>query len=208
MKKILSYLFVYLSKALLKLLLMSCRIEIRGLDSFISIASKYPTILMLWHDRLIILSEILEQFTSKFVYAAFISKSRDGDPLEILAHSYSRGEVIRVPHNARQWALHQMIQYLKERKVVLVTPDGPRGPRYVAKPGIAVAAKEAKAKVIPFSWTASNVWQLKTWDKLMIPKPFSKILVTFGSPLTFSKQDENSLEEQSSILTTSLHIET
>lgn len=201
----LPYPFAYATKILLRLLLMTCKIEIKGLDSFTKTASKSPCILMLWHDRLIILSEILQKYTSKLIYTAMISKSRDGDPLAILAQSYRRGRVIRVSHHSRYGALNRMIHHLKTRnEVILVTPDGPRGPRYVAKPGVALAAKESAAKVVPFSWSANKFWKLKTWDEMMIPKPFSKIRIVFGDPLSFSKNSDTSLQEEIGMLNSSL----
>ena len=64
-----------------------------------------------------------------------------------------------------------------------MTPDGPRGPLYKVKPGIAMAAKEAQATIIPLTWDADHFWELKTWDKLKLPKPFTCIRVVLGDPI-------------------------
>lgn len=184
----LPYLIAYTGKIGMSLLMRTCKLEIKGLNNFIKTAKSYPCILMLWHNRLVVVPGILTKHAPEFIYTAFISKSRDGDPLALIANSYTNGRVLRVAHNARHQALSQMISQLKNgREIMLVTPDGPRGPRYEVKPGIVLAARESGAQIIPFSWEASRFWQLKTWDGMMIPKPFSTVTVTFGEGVVVSK---------------------
>lgn len=190
-KSWLPHIFAYSAKIMIRLLLRTCRCEVEGLDNFVQTASTSPCILMLWHNRLILVGEILNRFASQFTYTAFISNSRDGHSLSLMTLSYKAGRVLRVPHDGRSRALKQMIARLKRPKeVILITPDGPRGPRYVLKPGVILAARESSAKVIPFSWECDSFWQLNTWDKLRIPKPFSKIRIFFGDSMEISKQNQ------------------
>lgn len=197
----LPYVVAYSAKFAIRQLLRTCQVHIHGLDHLTENTKASPCILALWHDKLILVSEILNSYTSGFPCTAFISKSRDGDPLALVTTSYSRGRVLRVPHNARHKALSTMIDILKRRDgIVLITPDGPRGPRHIVKPGIVLAAREASAKVIPFSWKASRYWQLSTWDKMQIPKPFSTLHVTFGSPVDFSGTEDMLLDSDLEML--------
>lgn len=201
-RKVFSFFIAYVAKYLLRLVLMTCKIEVRGLEVFKKTVSSQKSILMLWHNRLSIVSEILFKLDPHTIFSAFISKSRDGDPLAVLANSYKTGKAIRVPHDRKHQALKTVIDTLKNKnEVIIITPDGPRGPRYEVKPGIAVAAIETDATIIPFTWVSSKFWQLKSWDRLMFPKPFSTLIVTFGNPL---KLEMNSLEEDQEILKTSL----
>ena len=194
-------LIAHTAKFMIRLILCTCRVRIRGLDLLNQTVQESSCILMLWHDKLVILPEILHHYTSDFSCTAFISKSRDGDPLALVTESYPRGRVLRVPHNARHKALCNMIDLLKKEKgVVLITPDGPRGPRHVVKPGVVVAARESGAKIIPFSWKADRFWQLNTWDQMQIPKPFSRVEVIFGKPVVLSKTTENSIEQDVELL--------
>lgn len=199
----LPYLVAYSAKIAVRLLLRTCRFEVHGLDQFSSTAATSPCIVMLWHNRLVIVAEILHRFAPQFVYTAVISNSRDGKPLSLMALSYKAGRVLRVPHNAKRRALNQIIHHLKnQREVILITPDGPRGPCYVVKPGVVVAARETAAKVIPFSWESNRCWQLKTWDRMIIPKPFSTIRVVFGESLEVPK--EKQLDEEMAFFQSSL----
>lgn len=178
-----------LGQGLIWMLLCTCRWQIRGLTDFIEKAKKEKCILMLWHNRLALVPMILFRNAPQFIYSAFVSKSRDGDLISSVVHSYKAGRTIRVSHNARHEALRELIRHLEEkREVVIITPDGPRGPCYKVKPGIALAAIETEAYIIPLNWTASRFWELGTWDGLRIPKPFSKIDVTFGNAILMQKQ--------------------
>jgi len=183
-RRFLAYSYAYGGKYVIKFLLWSCKTKIEGIERFVKLASQEKCILMLWHNRLALVAEILNRHAPQFIYTALISKSHDGDPLEILARSYKSGKAIRVSHNARHQALKKVINSLKKsHEIIVITPDGPRGPCYNVKPGIAWAAKEAKATIIPFTWKADHFWELKTWDGFMLPKPFSTIHVVLGEPI-------------------------
>ncbi len=208
MKKAKKHLIAYAGKYLLRAILATCRFQVKGLDHFHTLSKTRKCILMLWHNRLAPTSEILHRLSPTKIYAAFISKSRDGDPLAILANSYKTGKAIRVPHNARHQALKIVINSLKESSdIIVMTPDGPRGPRYIAKPGIVAAAQIASAHVVPFTWTATRFWQLKTWDKMILPKPFSKILINFGNPVLINdmSQEDGTSYLQDTLLTLEKH---
>lgn len=184
LKKILPYIIAYSAKYLLKWISWTCKQRFVGNETFVDTAKHYPCIVMLWHNRLALVAEAFTKKANEFNYSAFISNSRDGEPLAILAKSYPNGNVIRVHHQARHQALREMISRLeKSREIILITPDGPRGPRYKIKPGTALAAKQANAWIVPFSWDADSFWELKTWDKFRIPKPFSTITYTWGTPI-------------------------
>ncbi len=64
-----------------------------------------------------------------------------------------------------------------------VTPDGPRGPRYVLQAGAAWLASRTGLPVVPLGIAAERAWYLKTWDRYCIPKPFSRVHLVFGDPL-------------------------
>lgn len=198
--------FAYAGKALIRLLTMTCRFEIYGLELFHQAAAEKKCILMIWHNRLVLVAEILRKYAPQYTYAALISSSRDGELLATLARSYKIGRTIRVPHHARHQALRKMIHQLKHgEEIIIVTPDGPRGPRYEVKPGIAAAAKKLPTYVVPFTWSSSSFWQFGTWDKLILPKPFSKIYVTFGAPVSLSDKLETDLDADSQTLKSSLN---
>lgn len=197
-----SFFLSKLIKCVLLLFFKTYHVQVEGLDPFLKLAGKKKCIIMLWHNQLAPILPILSNYTPSHIhYSAVVSASRDGDVLSNVIHSYKRGDTIRVPHHARYQALRNLIEIVeKGDRVVVMTPDGPRGPRYEMKPGIAVAALETQAHVIPLSWEAKDYWELNSWDKFRIPKPFTTLKVTFGSAVCFDQAPQPSLEEAKSIL--------
>lgn len=169
-----------LGKWVMALLIKTCRIHFEGIENFIKLAEAERCILMLWHNRLAIVPHVLSHYTPELTYAAVVSSSRDGEILSAIIHSCHNGRTIKVSHQARFQALREIIRHVQEQKqIVIFTPDGPRGPRYEMKPGIAVAALETQAYVVPMDWEATHFWELKTWDRLRLPKPFTTITFRF-----------------------------
>lgn len=183
---------------LLKLLMCTCRVRINGAERFTAFAKENPTVVLLWHNRLPLVVWTLEKAANTLNYAAVVSRSRDGMLLTKIAEKYKpQGKVITVSHRARHNAMREMVEELKRGdSVLLVTPDGPRGPRYKMKPGAPRAAKIAGAGIVPFSWTADRYWKLRTWDGMRFPKPFSSVEITFGDPSFLHTDDEVSEAER------------
>jgi hypothetical protein len=183
----LAYPLAWLGKLTMKVIWMTCRVEIIGLEQFVKVAAHKPCIMALWHNRMSIVCELFGRYLPDIPYAAFLSKSRDGEPIARIVNSYPNGSCIRVAHNSRHHALMEMIQTLKRRShVVMITPDGPRGPRYQAKMGVVAAARDADAAIVPFSWEADRCWELNTWDGFRIPKFFARIRISFGPPVAIA----------------------
>jgi hypothetical protein len=94
-------------------------------------------------------------------------------------------------------ALIGMKRSLKDGVDVCITPDGPRGPRYGFHPGVIKLAESSGAAIQPIHATFSSAWRLKTWDKLVIPKPFSRVTVIFDTTLVVPpKLGENAFQQQ------------
>jgi lysophospholipid acyltransferase (LPLAT)-like uncharacterized protein len=134
-------------------------------------------------------------FYGPFHPLVMFSRSKDG---EYLARFAQKCGVIPLRGSSKRGgekALIQMIRYLKEGSRICSTVlDGPQGPRFKAKKGLLLLAKKTGVPLLPFMWSARNPMTLeKTWDKTMFPRPFSKVLVTYGPPLNIPV-DCNDLE--------------
>jgi lysophospholipid acyltransferase (LPLAT)-like uncharacterized protein len=167
-------------------LLFSClRVEIKGqetLSKFLT-SKESPLIIAFWHNQ-ILLAPILRKLIPRLPLSIVVSNSRDGHLLASFGKSYKDVSVISVVHNKRHQALLAMCEVLeKKESVVLITPDGPRGPKYQVKPGVIYSAKKSGARIIPMHWKASKMWEFATWDRFRLPKPFSRVTVTFEEPM-------------------------
>ncbi len=89
---------------------------------------------------------------------------------------------------------------LQEGWTVAFSLDGPRGPRYKVKPGPVALARSSGVPLSMFHMAVERAWVLNTWDRLMIPKPFSRVLMRFGKlivvPAAASEEDLKRYQEQ------------
>ncbi|MCB1136349.1 MAG: DUF374 domain-containing protein [Chlamydiia bacterium] len=186
--------YTYIGQSLLNLLLWTCRVEVRGLPGFVETVASGPTLMTIWHNRLSMMISMLLKTAGQFQYAAAISRSKDGNLIARVVDSYRQSRSIRVGHTAGHHALREIIHSLKEGEIVIVAPDGPRGPRYRLKPGLLFGARAVEAHIVPFTWVADRFWQFGSWDRMMIPKPFSRIAICFGPAIDSAEFDESGLE--------------
>lgn len=173
----------YLLRSVVDTLLASCKVHVEGVERLQAALKKGPTVVLLWHNRVLPMGSILHHYSREAQYAAVMSRSRDADWLAAYVETYRNIRPLRVGHLARAAGLREMIRLLEEGKMLVVTPDGPRGPRYQVKPGVWAAAKKVGASVVPFGWTSTKYWSLGTWDGFMIPKPFSRVQASFGEAI-------------------------
>jgi lysophospholipid acyltransferase (LPLAT)-like uncharacterized protein len=89
-------------------------------------------------------------------------------------------------------ALLGLRRALQEGWSVAFTLDGPRGPRYKVKPGPVALARSSRVPLTMFHMAVDRAWVLNTWDRLIIPKPFSRVLMRFGKliPVPADATDE------------------
>ena len=134
----------------------------------------------LWHNRLLIFPFVLRRFFSNRGGAALISASRDG---ELLADAIKRFDFDVVRGSSSRLgarAILQLTGVLASGRDVVITPDGPRGPAYELGPGIIFLAQKSGAPVVPVNMEYSSYWRLKSWDRFILPRPFSKVRVIIG----------------------------
>lgn len=136
----------------------------------------------LWHNRLLILPLVLKRFVPNRHGAALISASRDGDLLTDAIHRFGFDVVRGSSSRLGATALLQLSDVLTNGGDVVITPDGPRGPAYELGPGIIFLAQKTAAPIVPISMEYSSCWRVKSWDRFIIPKPFSRVRVVIGLP--------------------------
>lgn len=139
----------------------------------------YPGIFAFWH-RCVLPAAWL--FRRRRI-AVMTSRSLDG---EFIARVIRRFGFIPVRGSSTRGgsrALLEMDRMLADRQAVAFTIDGPRGPRFVAKKGPVLLARTSGAPITAFYVAVQHAWVLNTWDRLVIPKPFSPILVRVARKL-------------------------
>ena len=117
-----------------------------------------------------------------------ISASRDGELISRVARFFGYTAVRGSSHRGGKEALLELTSYLKSGKRCAITPDGPRGPRRELKPGVLSLARVTGAPVVPFAFAAEHCWRLRSWDRFIIPKPFSRAVFVYGNPIRVKPQ--------------------
>ena len=87
-----------------------------------------------------------------------------------------------------------IIKCIKEKKSIVITPDGPRGPKYKINSAIIRLASKLQVPIISMSFSSSKVKVLNSWDYFIIPLPFSKIFINISSPNCSRQMQNNQLE--------------
>lgn len=116
--------------------------------------------------------------------SALSSPHRDGQLVaDVLAHI----GVERVAGSSSRGGMEaalKLVRLLRKGRHVAITPDGPRGPARVAKPGVVKIAKMAKAPIQPFAVRASSEWHFASWCTMRLPKPFAAVQFVVGHEVT------------------------
>ena len=136
----------------------------------------------LWHNRLLLLPFILRRYLPQRRGAALISASRDGAILADLVERFGYDTVRGSSSRKGASAIRQLGEVIAGGRDVVITPDGPRGPAYVLGQGIIYLAQQSGTEVVPINMEYSSSWRVKSWDRFILPKPFSKVRVIFDRP--------------------------
>jgi lysophospholipid acyltransferase (LPLAT)-like uncharacterized protein len=138
----------------------------------------------LWHNRLLLLPHVIQRFLPQRQGAALISASRDGALLADLVQRFGFDVVRGSSSRKGVAAMLQLADVMAKGRDAVITPDGPRGPAYEIGPGIVFLAQKSGAAVVPINMEYSSCWRLRSWDRFVLPRPFSKVRVIFGAPHT------------------------
>jgi len=135
-----------------------------------------------WHQRILLVIRYARRF-SKFTPAVMISRSRDGDLIADVARRLNFRPVRGSSSRGGREALAAMVKELSVHPVAVHALDGPRGPRGLIKAGIIRMAQLSGVPIIPVYISVNRAWTLRSWDRFLIPKPFSTVWVRFDKPI-------------------------
>ena len=182
--------FAPLISGLYRLWLRTIRFECVGDQKlFVELnRSGQPLVIALWHGEIFPVTGFGNKLTKHLV--TFVSQSKDGEfiarVLERLGHVTVRGSSSKGGVRALLKAKRLME---RENRMAVFTLDGPRGPRHKAKGGVIFLAQRAGARIIPFRAYPERAKVFdKSWDKFMLPFPFSRCQIHIGDP--FEVTDE------------------
>jgi lysophospholipid acyltransferase (LPLAT)-like uncharacterized protein len=167
----------------------SRRVKVIG-DEHIAAALKRATsfIPVYWHQhQLLCVKYLLEQRRAGVNLGFLISPSVDGDLAAMLVRSLGAAVIRGSSSHTGARALRDYYQALvKDGVSPAITPDGPRGPPWKFKPGAVLLAQLSQRPIVPMAYAASRAWKIQ-WDRFVIPKPLSRIVIAIGEPVYVAK---------------------
>jgi lysophospholipid acyltransferase (LPLAT)-like uncharacterized protein len=176
----------------LTLLLRSIRWQIAGDDAVAALVSGPPCIVALWHESLPVVPVLwlhVRKLGMTRRTMVLASKNSDGQ-LAGLTMTFLGAELMSGSsrHGGKE-AYEGLVAALEAGAHVVLTPDGPRGPRRHARPGVALLAARTGVPVLPIGVASWPVIQLNSWDSMRLPLPFSRGVVRLGAPVTVPADD-------------------
>ncbi len=168
-------------------------------------AADRPIIYCIWHNRLA-LSMYLHRTHVRRSHpnpnlAALVSASKDGALLAAILERFNAQPVRGSSSRRGQQALLELLTWSEKGYDLAITPDGPRGPRYSIQRGIMTLAQITGHPISPVSFSCASKITLRSWDRFVIPLPFSRCRIQLGKPILVPK---NASEEDRTALRESL----
>lgn len=192
----------YLGYLIVRLIGSTIRFEKTGWENFeaIKAAGKIP-IYSFWHDRIIPGTYFFREHGIIVLSSSSFDSEYTARCIQRLGFGIVKGSSSR----GGAQALVKMIRMMKSGFEMAFTIDGPRGPRYKAKSGPIILAKKTGNPLMPFVIECEDYWTLKSWDRLQIPKPFTRANLIIGEPIYVeSRARDKELEAKIVELQTSL----
>jgi lysophospholipid acyltransferase (LPLAT)-like uncharacterized protein len=206
MRRLLYRLAAPVGLAVLRSWWRSCRIvSVVGSENLDAALAQWPSILpCYWHQHELFCARyLLLQMPRGLKLGFLVSPSVDGEIPTMIATKLGARVIRGSSTYTGARSLRDYYQLLvKDQVSPVITPDGPSGPRFKFKPGAIMLARISGRPMLPMAYAASSAW-LVAWDKFVIPRPFARIAIAIGAPVSvasdFPISDEaavNGLQQQ------------
>ena len=181
-----------IASRVVRLLLATLDFQIIDRAAALRLPMRRPLLWAFWHNRLLIAPYLFERYFPGRPGAALTSPSKDGEIVAAFIESFGVGAVRGSSSRGGARALIEMRRKVESGSMMAITPDGPRGPCYRLNPGLVKLAQVTSSPIMPVRIEYSRYWELKSWDRFRIPKPFSQVSVIFDQPqvATATRSDE------------------
>lgn len=146
-----------------------------------------PCVLAMWHGRLMLLDYLRPNGRAM---VTLISEHRDGRVISKMASLTTGGKIRTVTGSSSRGgskAIRQLMRHARAGETIFITPDGPRGPNMTAQRGVIEIARLTGLPILPASASARWRTQRASWDRFIVPYPFTRVAVRWGEPICVSR---------------------
>lgn len=174
----------FTAATIIKLLSLSIRRETLGTEHLTSLWDKNErAIIAFWHEQLLMMVFGYPGQGARLL----ISASKDGELLTRTMRYFGHGTVRGSSSRGGRAAFRELLAVCRTEADIVLTPDGPRGPRRELKEGVVQLARLSGRPVVPMAFVSSRGRRFGSWDRFLFPYPFSRGVYSFGEPLYFDK---------------------
>ncbi len=168
------------SKFFIDFLFLFSRVKIIGYDAVADQIKSRRFIFAFWHSRILLLCHRHKNLNASIM----VSNSGDG---EIIAQVLQRQGHNTVRGSTRKGGMRALIQQIEDMRTHtrpgVVIPDGPQGPRHKVKRGVVLLAQKTGVPIIPLAYSSSRRKVFNSWDRFLLPYPWSKGIIVYGRPI-------------------------
>jgi len=144
-----------------------------------------PVIIAFWHDQLLLMVKGYRGPGARIL----ISESKDGELIARTMECFGQGAVRGSSTRGGRKAFKALLALARESYDLVITPDGPRGPRHEVKEGVVQLARLTRRPVIPMAFACSRGHRFKSWDRFLLPFPFSRGVYAYGEPVIYDSEE-------------------
>jgi lysophospholipid acyltransferase (LPLAT)-like uncharacterized protein len=124
------------------------------------------------------------------------SRHRDSRMLGRVMSRFGTGQVWGSTTRGGMSAVRGVLRQIREGKDIAIAPDGPRGPRRRAQPGVITIARLSGKPIVPMAYSARPSRRLTSWDRLLVPYPFARALYVYGEPMFVDRRADAAEERR------------
>ena len=194
MKQIKINIISFIGKRLFQILFYLNKIVITGEEHLLNlINSDKPIMVCVWHGRLLFPSWYIRLKTTNLY--AIAGRHADAEIMAKILKKWGYELIRGSTRKGGKAVVQKMAEVFKNSGIVAVTNDGPKGPARIAKAGSTGLALKYNVQIITITGSATKYWQMKSWDRFMLPKPFGRIQLIISPPLDNTEKLKSAEEE-------------
>ena len=167
-----------MAPSVLRALSASWRVERLGYENLERAWSTTGLLIAIWHGRMLAALPLHQKLGAQVL----VSPSDDGALVQTMLKRFHCHVIRGSTSKQGTRALREMRAHLGQGQTVVITPDGPRGPRHSMNTGLAWLASETGLPILCLGVAADRAWRLRSWDRFMIPKPRARMVFTYSEP--------------------------
>ncbi len=178
-RKILLFFLPPLAYGFIRLLYMSCKKNFHFPQNRVNV----PCLVAFWHGEILMNPFLHQKFLKDAKMSVMISDHFDGEFIAKIAHYFGFSVIRGSSTRGAIKALKKSFKLIDDGGGIAITPDGPRGPFHSIADGIVIMAQRKDIPIVVYRYKATSFWRLNSWDKFIIPKPFSRLDFYVSEPI-------------------------